>query len=1019
MQETPIEQYLCGIMTKLCPLFILLQLFIVSPFLWGQKSYDSRQPERLFDDALEHYRSERYGIARDMFEDLQQKFAPGQSNFKAGSAYYAAMAASKLENEDAEDMLKAFLIDFPESGMRPYVYKRLGDMDYEKGKYRQADRNYRYVDDRKLDKDTQYDFQFKSGYCHFMEEEYDQALSAFAGIRNIDGKWWAASNYYYAHIHYEQGNYKPALDIFEKLKDEPGFGDEVPFYIAQIYYLQENYQKAIDFGAPLIEESDGVRKGDMARVVGNAYYATDKYQQAAKYLAMAVDLSKEPPRQDYYHLGMCYYYLKVYDKAADALSKVTGKNDLLAQNAYYHLGDCYLKLNDKKRARVAFEAASESDFDVAITEDAMFNYIKLNYELSFSPFNEIIDSFTGFIDRFPNSRYIDEAWQYLGQALLTSHNYREALEALEKVQNKTAGNYKALQRIAYHRGLELFNNLRFGQAIDMLQYSLQHGEYDRELKVKAYYWLGEAYYRQGNYDKAIESYDTFIRTPGSYRLDEFKTAHYNIGYAWFKQKNYKEAASWFRKYENLMDGRQSPMLGDALNRIGDAFFMEREFSRAIAYYEKATNVPGTRADYAMYQKAFAMGINKDHKGKIKQLQELIDRYPQSAYVDDALYEMGRSYVALNDLTSAIRMYKTIKEEYPRSNFSKKAMLQLGLVYYNNDNLDQSLAFYKRVVNEFPGTPEAEDALLGIKNIYLDRNDAGGYIEYTRQIGGFASIDKRQEDSLSYVTAEKLYMQDKCLQAINQFESYLRNYPNGRFVVKAHFYKADCQYRNKDYENARKSFEYVAGRPGNIFMEDALVGVARISFYQKQYDKALGYYERLENEAEDEENRREALIGQMRCLVKLDNRPEDVTRLAKRVMNDPKISPEIVREARFMKANALLKLGEKDLALEEFQKLKDNPSSPEGAEARYRLAQILFDRGDTDKAEDAIFDFVNVGTPHQYWIARCFLLLADIYEKRGELFQARQYIESLLENYKDRDDDIRERAEKRLEELKKT
>jgi TolA-binding protein len=805
--------------------------------------------------------------------------------------------------------------------------------------------------------------------------------------------------------------------VFNQLRDEPGFGNEVPFYIAQIYYLQNEFQKAIDFGTPLVDEARGVRKADMARVVGNAWFALENYKNAARYLALAVELAGEPKRQDFYHLGLSYYHLKQFDKASGAFSRVTGDDDAMAQNAFYHLGDCHLQLDDKKRARVAFEAASQYNYDEAITEEAMFNYIKLNYELSFSPFNEIIDSFMAFIEQFPESRYIDEAWQYLGQALLTTRNYEEALQALEQVQNKTANNYRALQRIAYHRGLELFNNLQFAAAIDMLTYSLQYGEYENELKVKAHYWLGEAFYRRSEYNKAIENYDTFIRTPGAYQLDEFKTAHYNIGYAWFKQKNYKEAASWFRKYDNLMDGRQSAMLGDALNRIGDAFFMERDFTRAINYYERATNIPGASADYAMYQKAFAMGIEKDYEGKIRELEELIERFPKSPYVDDALYEMGRSYVSLNDLTSAIRMYKTIKEEYPRSNYSKKAMLQLGLVYYNNNDLRQSLAFYKRVVNEFPGTSEAEDALLGIKNIYIDRNDADGYIEYTRQVGGFASIGKRQEDSLSFVAAEKLYMQDKCLQAINQFESYLRNYPNGRFAVNAHFYKADCQYRNKDYENARQSFEFVAGRPGNEFMEEALIGVARISYNQERYEDALGYFERLEKEADDEESRRQALVGQMRSLARLDDRPGYVTRLAERIMDDPKTSPEVLREAHYLKAEAHLDLGEKDQALLEFSHLKDNTSSPEGAEARYRVSQILFERGELDKAEDEIFDFVNVGTPHQYWVARCFLLLADIYEKRGELFQAQQYIESLLENYRDRDDDIHERANKRLDELK--
>ena len=1005
-------------MTKMFSLPAVFLLFMLFPnLMWGQQSYDSQQPELLFDDALEQYRNERYGVARAMFEDVQKKFAPGQSNLRAEAAYYEAMAASQLENEDAEDQLEAFLIDFPESGMRPYVYKRLGDMDYEEKRYRRALRDYGSVEARKLDEKNRNDFRFKSGYCHFMEEDYDKALSAFSEVRQASSKWRSSANYYYAHIQYEQGNYRSALEVFRDLEDDPGFADEVPFYIAQIYYLQDEYQKAIDYGSPLIEDDDGARKADMSRVVGNAFFALDNYEDAVHYLSIAVEEADNPRREDHYHLGISHYRLKNFEKASEALSQVTGEDDAMAQNAYYHLGDCHLRLDDKKRARVAFEAASQYEFDETLTEEAMFNYIKLNYELSFSPFNEIIDSFMGFIDRFPDSRYIDEAWQYLGQALLTTRNYQEALDALEKVQDKTAENYRALQRIAYQRGLELFNNLRFTKALDMLQYSLQYGDYDRAMKVKSYYWLGEAYYRQGDYDKAIENYDTFIRTSGSYQLDEFKTAHYNLGYAWFKKKNYQEAASWFRKYENLMDGRQSPMLGDALSRIGDAFFMQRDFQRAINYYERATNGPGASADYAMYQKAFAMGIEKEHEGKIDQLEELIDRYPESSYVDDAYYQMGRSYVALNDLTSAIRMYKTIKENYPRSNFSKKAMLQLGLLYYNNDNLEKSLAFYERVVNEFPGTPEAGDALLGIKNIYMDRNDSEGYIEYTREVGGFASIDERQEDSLSYATAEKLYMEDKCLQAINKFESYLRNYPNGRFALNAHFYKADCQYRNEDYDAALRSFEVVASTPGNEFLEEALLGVADISFRQERHEDALGYYKRLEEEAAHEDEQREGLFGQMRCLARLEGHNQEVIDVTKRVLNAEKLSADIAREARFLKAKAHLERGETDQAFGAFSVLKENTSSEQGAEARYRVAQILFDRGEPDKAELEIFDFVDVGTPHQYWIARSFLLLADIYIERGEHFQARQYLESLMENYKDRDDDIQEKAGKRLDQLK--
>ncbi|SMO40735.1 Tetratricopeptide repeat-containing protein [Saccharicrinis carchari] len=987
-------------------LALLISISVVS-----QQSIGFKQPEKDFDKAMELFYLNKFGSAREQFEKFISNSVRAESNLISEAYYYRALCAKELENGDAEYLFEQFAIEHPESNKGAYTYFHLGDMQMNRKKYRQALREFKNVNERKLDKDTQLAFKFKKGYCHFMQEEYDVANGYFYDLKDIDNKYYEASNYYYAHIQYQKENYETALMGFERLANVKAFEKVVPFYIAQIHYLKGDYDAAITYALPLMEEGTQKRRADMARIVGESYFAKKDYANSITFFEKTIALSEKARREDYYHLGFAYYYQKKYDKAAEYLSMVTSANDKMAQNAYYHLADCHLKLSDKKRARVAFEAASKLNFDKDIQEDALFNTIKLNYELSYSPFNEIINSFMSFIEMFPESDKIDLAYDYLGKVFLSTKNYKQALGALEQIKIKSAGIYKAIQRVAYYHAIDLFTNLRFDEAISFFDYSLQYQSYDNQLKVKAYYWRGEAKYRQNQYAEAVKDYNSFILMPGSFETTYFAIAHYNIGYAEFKLKNYEKARSWWRKYIKMEMDKDAPTIGDAYNRIGDCYFVERNFDQAMSFYELGSSFSDGSPDYAMYQKGISLGIVKQHEDKIAELKDLINRYPNSAYVDDALFEMGNSYLAINDLDNAIRQYKTIKEKHPTSSYSKKAMLQLGLVYYNASDYNNSMAFYKRVVNEFPGTQEATESLLGIRNIYMDRGDLDGYVRYTKGLGSFAQVDEREQDSLSYVSAERYYMEGNCDVAVRNLKQYLKKHPKGMFVLNANYYMADCLYKQGNKKEALRAYQEVTNRSKNIFTEDALIRSGEINYGMENYRAALVNFQRLEKVAEIQENRIEARIGVLRSYYQLKDGDNSIE-AAQTIINDPKAAGEIVREAQYIKAGAHMIKGDLQNALAEYKVLAKNTQSAEGAEAKYIVAKHYYDSGDTKRAEDEVFDFANKGTSHQYWLARSFIVLADIYQDRGENFQAKQYLQSIAENYTG-DDDIMEMVNQRL------
>ena len=83
---------------------------------------------------------------------------------------------------------------------------------------------------------------------------------------------------------------------------------------------------------------------------------------------------------------------------------------------------------------------------------------------------------------------------------------------------------------------------------------------------------------------------------------------------------------------------------------------------------------------------------------------------------------------------------------------------------------------------------------------------------------------------------------------------------------------------------------------------------------------------------------------------------------------------------------------------------------------YQQMADFYDTNDDKNAEKILEDFAKNGTPHQYWLARGFILWADIYIRQGDDLQARAYLNNLKNNYKG-DDEIAGMIEDRLGKLK--
>jgi len=996
-------------------ILIPLCLVVGSHMASGQRSYQFDAPNRLFVEGKELFSLKNYSGCIDKLEAYKQHSTDADLIQEAD--YMLVYSAYEQGRPNATQLLKDYLDVYPASRHADEVNFLIGSAHFGQGEYQKAIFWFNESNIDMLSPEQQEAYCFRLAYSLLQTGDMEKARGYFARIEQIGTKYREASTYYVAYIDYATGKYNNALVEFTRLKDLPDYKERSLYYITQIYFIQNKYEKVISEGKELLASyPDSENNSEVYRIMGNAYYHLGNEEQAIHMLSKYVSSTSDPLRGDLYILGVCYYNKGNYSSAVNALGRTVRENDALSQNAYLYLGQSYLKLKDKNNARMAFEAAATSSFDKQVKEAAMYNYALLIHETAFTGFGESVTIFEDFLNDFPNSKYADKVNDYLVEVYLTTKNYQAALNSIDKIKHPSTKILEAKQDILFQLGTQAFTNMELDKAVDLFSRAISLGAYNLESRNDAYFWRGESYYRQGEYNKAISDYRTYLNNTRQRNTDMYALAHYNLGYSYFKLKEYGEALNRFRQYVNLESNQQTPAYADAYNRIGDCLFHNRQFAMAEENYTRAAQLQPSAGDYSVYQKGFLLGLQKDYKGKISVMDRLIRDFPESQYVDDALFEKGRSYVLLDNNQAAAASFEQLMRDFPQSSLARKAGVQLGLIYFNDNQPEKAAEAYKNVISNYPGSEEAKVALQDLKSVYIELNDINSFAAYANSLGGNVRFEVSEQDSLTYLAAEKLFMRGDNEGARRSLTNYLQTFPQGAFSSNANFYLASIAFAKKDLEEAKRLFSLVLESGDTKFREESWARKAEIEYLDKDYAAAMESFKHLQAVAENPENKEAAKLGLMRC-AELTGQPQEALLAANDLLKEPKLSPEIMSEARYVRAKAYISLKQENKALADLKEISKDTRTIHGAEAKYLLAQLYYDNKDDKNAETVLMNFIENGTPHQYWLARGFILLADIYIRQGDDFQARQYLTSLQNNYKG-DDEIAAMIEDRLGKLKK-
>lgn len=972
-------------------------LFSLSAF--SQQTFFYTDPDVKFKEAKAYFQQEKYSLAYPLFRELRQAIHETDKANMAVSVqeinYYTIVCGLKQgEGRSEEEALQ--YIDVEKNDTRVQMMNfHLGEYYFRQENFGEAANRFEQTNIANLSNREIADMKFHQGYAYFTLQRFAAAKPLFNTIRQEqDDPNYIAANYYYGFLAFKDGQYREALEAFRVVENEKDYATVVPYYIAQIYYVQGKKEEAITYIQQKLQSGSNSQYYDLElkQMLGHAYFEKKEYAKALPYLADFVSRSTKVRREDLYELSYCYYQGNQLNKAIDGFKQLSGKDDSLSQHSMYLLGDAYLKTGQKANARSAFLFCSSNSSNATQKEISKYQYAKLSYELGYQ--DEALNSLSSFLSDYPNSSYNTEAKELLVDVLANTNNYKDAQALLESLSKPSENAKRLYPRILYGRATELINDGRLSEADALLDKALKD-PYNGSVLPFLNFWKGELAYRNNKIDDAIKFYNAYVSggSPSNGEANAIN-ARYNLGYCYLRKENYPVAQTFFEPLGKNPSLSSTSFVQDAYLRTGDTYFMQKDYSKARTVYDNVVKFSWPAEDYATFQIALLAGV-KSSAEKISLLNTMMRKFPTSSLVTDANMEVANTYMGDERFREAIPYLGNVIKNSGNASLIPQAYLKLGTSYYNIDNNTEALKQFKTLVDKYPNSPEAEDALDNVKTIYVEDGKPGEYANFMRQAGRPLSVST--EDSLTYAAAEKQYDDQNLNAALNSFNAYLQQFPDGAYALDAQFNRAEIYYARKDWNNALSAYDAVAANAPNKYAERAVLTAARLNFFElKNYAKAEGYFIQLKQITSGQENKLEAMRGLLRCQYQLQKWSEAMEN-AKELTAAKGSSADDKSLANMAIAKSYQVGGDFGNAIASFKSVVQINKAALAAEARYEIAACLFQLNKLSDAEKSAFETINKSGSYDYWVTKAYILLGDIYYRQKDYFNAKATFQSIVDN----------------------
>lgn len=744
--------------------------------------------------------------------------------------------------------------------------------------------------------------------------------------------------------------------------------------------------------------------------LGQSYYLQGNYAQAISALQPLQELSDyRPTAAESYALGTALYATGRYEEALRPLSASAEDRTELGAQSLFLLGNARLKLGRSSEAALAFGRAGEHPGATdRVKESALYNGILLQDQTQGANFGQTVRLAETFLNRYPQSSHRSQILQLLQRIFLTSKDYAESLETLDRLSIKSQELNEAKQYVLLRLGEGALARDEQADAQSYLTRAVAL-EAKREYTAQAYLLRATLALGLGDYATAEREASRSLAT--GYILPQ---AYYLQGYGRYNQKKYSEAYSAFEAFTRQAPASESLRRADAWMRMGDCQLVVRKSAEALNLYRQADTSLPTGSDEALYRMAGIYGRWGQYAKQVETLDRLRSSHPSSTYLPDALYDKGRALVlGKTNASAATAVFDELQAKYPDSPQARLGSMEKAMLAYNSGRTEEAIQAYKALIARYPESDEARAALSDLRAIYIAQDRVEEYSAYASTLGKQLSPSEGEKAHLQYLALESRYKKN-AQSTLADLENFVRTYPTSREAGRAELLLARQYASSGQQDKALPLFRKLAAPSRALDLRipalEALAGSYTEAGQKKEALEAWSQLYAIEGLEAPQRERYGLALASLAFEQKDHKRTLAVT---EQLLGRTDLPATTRTELLLLRGKSEEATGATGKALKTYESLLKEWDSAAGAEAYIRHASLLFRAGRTQEARRAADTFIEKGTPQQYWLARAFLLLADCYHKQGETYVAEQYVTSLRDNYKGEEADIQQMINERL------